>query len=79
MDSKILQRNGRMLEDTLEYHTDTSEVGRLAQRAGVKKLVLTHMVPPPGNFIITSAFKKSVSEFYTGELVLGKDLLHLEL
>lgn len=79
MDSEILQRNGRMLEDTLEYHTDTSEVGKLAQRSGVKKLVLTHMVPPPRNFFIGSAFKRSVSEFYNGELILGKDLLHLEL
>jgi ribonuclease Z len=79
MDDERSQRGGEMLEDTLDYHTDTSELGKLAQRAGVKKLVLTHLVPPPRNFFIKRTFKKGVGEFYKGELIVGEDRMHLEL
>jgi ribonuclease Z len=78
-DGENFHRGGKMLEDTLSYQTDAPELGKLAQRAGVKKLVLTHLVPPPRNFIVTRAFKKSVAEFYKGDLIVGEDLMHLEL
>jgi ribonuclease Z len=78
-DAENFQRGGSMLEDTLSYQTDAPGLGKLAQRAGVKKLVLTHLVPPPRNFIVTRAFKKSVGEFYKGELLVGEDHMHLEL
>jgi ribonuclease Z len=78
-DAENFQRGGKMLEDTLSYQTDAPELGKLAQRAGVKKLVLTHLVPPPRNFIVTRAFKNSVGEHYKGELIVGEDHMHLEL
>jgi ribonuclease Z len=79
MDSERFQRGGEMLEDTLNYQTDTGELGKLAQRAGVKRLVLTHLVPPPRNFLIRTTFKKGVGEFYKAELIVGEDRMHLEL
>ena len=79
IDGKPMQRAGRMLEDTLNYQTDTTELGKLAQRSGVRRLVLTHLVPPPRYFFMRRAFKKSVSEFYKGELILGEDYMHLEI
>ena len=79
MDNERSQRGGEMLEDTLNYQTDTTELGKLAQRAGVKKLVLTHLVPPPRNFLIKRTFKKGVGEFYKGELIVGEGRMHLEL
>ena len=79
MDNKRQQRGGEMLEDTLTYHTDTGELGKMAQKAGVKKLVLTHLVPPVRNFLIKRTFEKGVGEFYKGELIVGEDRMHLEL
>jgi ribonuclease Z len=79
MDDAQLQRRGRMLEDTLSYHIDTAELGQLAQRAGVKKLVLTHLVPPPRFFPVKRAFKKSAGEYYKGSLIMGEDGMRLEL
>jgi len=79
MDDERFQRSAKMVEDTLDYHTDTGELGKLAQRAGVKKLVLTHLVPPPRNFLIRRTFEKGVGEFYKGELIVGEDSMHLEL
>ena len=61
------------------FQTGAPELGKLAQEAGVKKLVLTHLVPPPRNFIVTRAFKKSVGQHYKGELIVGEDQMHLEL
>jgi len=79
MDNKNLQRMGEMLEDTLSYHIDAAELGKLAERAHVKRLVLTHLVPPPRNFCLKRALRKNVGEFYKGELILGEDRMHLEL
>jgi ribonuclease Z len=78
-DAENFQRSGKMLEDTLSYHIDAPELGKMAQRAGVKKLILTHLVPPPRNFLVKRAFKNSVGEFYKGELIIGEDHMHLEL
>ena len=78
-DAENFQRGGKMLEDTLSYQTGAPELGKLAQKAGVKKLVLTHLVPPPRNFVVTRTFKKSVGEFYKGELIVGEDHMHMEL
>jgi hypothetical protein len=41
--------------------------------------VLTHLVPPPRNFLIKRGFKKGVGKFYKGELIVGEDRMHLEL
>lgn len=79
MDEKNFKRTGEMLEDTLSYHIDTAELGKLAQRAGVKRLVLTHLVPPPRNVLLKRSFEKSVGEFYKGDIIVGKDCMHLEL
>jgi ribonuclease Z len=78
-DAENFQRSGKMIEDTLSYHIDGPELGKLAQRAGVKKLVLTHLVPPPRNFVVTRAIKNSVGQFYKGELIVGEDHMHMEL
>ncbi|MFG2961208.1 MBL fold metallo-hydrolase [Streptomyces sp. NPDC048291] len=39
---------GTAFEAIFEYHADTVALGAMAERAGVRYLVLTHMIPPPG-------------------------------
>jgi ribonuclease Z len=55
------------------YHADAVDLGGLAQRAGVGRLVLTHLAPPP-----TDGYEPFVDEVrqggFTGELVVGPDL-----
>ena len=79
MDGRNFQRTGEMLEDTLDYFIDTAELGKLAQRARVKRLVLSHLIPPPRNFLFRRSFKKGVEEFYEGKLIVGEDRMHLKL
>ncbi len=53
------------------YHSSPEEVGDVAQKAGVKLLVLTHLVP--GNE--DKAILERVSKKFSGKVVAGKDLM----
>jgi len=70
----------RMSEQTVrnikDYHTSPEDVGRVANKAGVKKLVLTHFVPPVFD---EEKLKGRISEYFSGEIIVGKDLMSLEL
>lgn len=62
-----------MLQDILDYHSDVTDAARTAARAGVKRLVLTHMVPPPA----PEQYPEWIAiagEHFDGEIVLGDDL-----
>ena len=70
----------RMTKETLEniadYHTFPKEVGEVAKEALVEKLILTHFVPPVFD---EKNLKADVEEVYKGEIVIGKDLLSIEI
>ncbi len=54
-----------------QYHCTPEQAAELATRAGVKKLVFTHIIPPEGGEEIVRRARK----IFSGEIVLGKDLL----
>lgn len=56
------------------YHTSAEEAGTIAARAGVKTLVLTHLIP--GNADAT--FRERAARTFHGTIVVGNDLLRLE-
>jgi ribonuclease Z len=67
-------RRAEMGTEMLEYHADRMEVARIAQEAGVKKLVLTHLVPSiPPDEAIENVFVKGMDEIYQGEIIAGRD------
>lgn len=53
----------------------SGQVGKIAARADVKKLVLTHLSPMPPELL--AAMVADVRRDYSGALVLGEDLLRL--
>jgi ribonuclease Z len=55
------------------YHTSAEEAGELATRAGVRTLVLTHLIP--GNADAT--FRERAARTFKGEIIVGKDLLRV--
>jgi ribonuclease BN (tRNA processing enzyme) len=63
-----------MREHLLRSHTATADVGRIAAAAGVKTLVLTHLVPDRLD-IAASAWMAGVREHFQGEVVVGHDLM----
>ncbi|MGA4637638.1 MBL fold metallo-hydrolase [Pseudomonas solani] len=66
-------------ERVLDYHADTLELARLAQKAGVRHLVLTHLIPSPTNFLSRRLFLSGMADLYSGDLTLGDDAMELRL
>ena len=70
----------RMTKETLEnvadYHTLPKEVGEIAKEALVEKLILTHFVPPVFD---EDQLKTEVGQAYKGDIVIGQDLLVIEV
>ncbi len=53
------------------YHTSADEVGQIAAVAGVKLLVLTHVIPGDGEQTIL----ERAAKYFKGKIVVGKDLM----
>ena len=56
------------------YHTTAAEAGELAAAAGVRTLVLTHLIPANGG----DAFREQAAQKFKGTIVVGRDLLRIE-
>ena len=58
-----------------DYHADTRLIGKQAHELGVSKLVLTHLIPAPGNDAERQVFVDEVrSGGYQGDLIVADDL-----
>lgn len=66
-------------EHLLASHTATEDVGRVAQAAGVKKLVLTHLVPGDDPSITDEMWIEGARKHYAGPIIVARDLMELEL
>ncbi len=62
-----------LMQHLLNAHTRVEEVGGIAEAAGVKKLVLSHIVP--GN--ATREQLLPAGKGFSGELVIGRDLMQI--
>lgn len=69
----------KQLADHLEHeHLSPEEVGKLATRSGAKTVILTHIVTPPGRDA-TEQLESSVKKWFSGRVIVGKDLLKYDL
>jgi ribonuclease Z len=66
------------LTDVLDYHSSVPEAAGTAARAGVRTLVLTHLVPAPAPGTEQEWLDQASARF-TGEVVLAADLLTLDV
>lgn len=55
-------------------HTPSEDVGRIAQEAGVKTLVLSHLTPASDS-IDDETWRAPVAKYFKGEIIVGKDLM----
>lgn len=56
------------------YHTSAEEAGEVAERAGVRTLVLTHLIPADAD----ATFRERASKAFHGRIIVGSDLLLIE-
>ncbi len=61
-------------KDISKYHSDTIELAKMATRAGVKRLILTHLVPAiPTNEKLRDDFSAGMKEEFKNELLVACD------
>jgi ribonuclease Z len=65
------------LTDVLDYHSSVEDAAATASRAGVRTLVLTHLVPAPAPGTEQEWLDRAAAHF-DGEVVLATDLATIE-
>lgn len=68
-----------LLRDATEYHSPTEDVAAMARDAGVKRLVLSHLIPavPPSAEDAKAAFMAGMDEIFAGPIEMGYDLMRI--
>lgn len=61
----------------LASHTTAEDAGRIAQAAGVKLLVLSHLVPADDATITDEMWTRAARVHFRGPVIVGKDLLEI--
>jgi ribonuclease BN (tRNA processing enzyme) len=61
----------------VDSHTAVEEVGRIAQEAGVKTLVLSHFVPAENPPVSDEQWLHGAGVHFRGRIVVGRDLMEL--
>lgn len=69
-------RSAETVANVAGYHTLSSEVGKIAAEAEAACLALTHFVPPACD---RQALLDEVAADFTGPLVLGEDLMRIDI
>lgn len=66
-------------ERTIPYHADNLALAKQAQEAGVKHLLLTHLIPYPDSFVVRQMYTEGMAEHYKGKLTVAQDGMTLVL
>src|ERR1700732_3892286 len=76
--SEIAKGRPVKFEDVMAHmnadHTPVEDVGRIAQEAGVKILVLSHLVPATDG-ITDDTWRAAAAKYFKGEIIVGEDLM----
>jgi ribonuclease Z len=72
-------RVAKIMADIRDYHSSPREAAGAANAAGVKLLVLTHLVPPPTNRVAERIFTRGIGEVRKDGWLLGRDGLLIAL
>ncbi|MFK0570330.1 MBL fold metallo-hydrolase [Endozoicomonas sp.] len=67
------------IESIISYHSSTIDIARMAQKANVNKLVLTHLIPGPSNWIAKKMFVGGMDVYFEGDIVIAEDKMHIHL
>lgn len=67
------------LDHMLQSHTDVTEVGPIAERAGVDTLVLSHICPADRTKVSPAQWRRRAGRGFSGRVVAGEDLQEIPL
>ena len=70
--------NAKTLKQSIvSHHTTAEDAGRAAQAAGVKTLVLSHLVPAEDPAVTDQMWIDAARTHFRGTVIVGKDLLEI--
>lgn len=70
--------NGEALvRSVLSHHTSAEQAGEVAAAAGVKMLVLSHLVPAEDPSVPDEEWVAAARRHYAGPIVIGRDLMEI--
>ena len=65
----------RLKQFLMEGHTSAEDCGRIAAEAGVKTLVLSHLLPGDDTELADELWRAEAAKHFRGEIVVGRDLM----
>ena len=77
---QLIQQEGgkkQLREHLLAAHTSTEDVSKIAAQAGVKTLVLSHLVPGDDASITDEQWSEGARKYFKGRIIVGKDLMEI--
>ncbi len=81
IDALVIRRDNapKLKASILSHHTLAEDVGKIAAQAKPKTLVLNHFVPADDESITDEMWTKAVRTNFSGNIIVGKDMLQLPL
>ena len=70
------EKNG-FIKHIKEQHLTPQDVGEMAQKAGVKKVILSHLAPTIYPNDKYERWKDLTKKFFSGEVVVAEDLMRI--
>jgi ribonuclease BN (tRNA processing enzyme) len=67
----------RLKQSIVSHHTSAEDAGRIAKAAGVKRLVLSHLVPSDDPAVTDQLWIDAAHKHFQGSVIVGKDLLEI--
>jgi ribonuclease BN (tRNA processing enzyme) len=74
---KRVSNAATLREHLLASHTVTEDVGKVAAAAGVKMLVLSHLVPSDDTALTDDMWIEGVRKHFGGQVIVGRDMLEI--
>jgi len=77
---RIVARNpnaSTLKKHLLDSHTAAEDCGKVAAAAGVKTLVLSHLVPGGDSTITVQMWVDAASKYFGGHVIVGNDLMEI--
>lgn len=69
----------KLIASIKSHHTSAEDVGRIANAASVKNLILNHFVPPDDKSLTDQTWLEAVKSTFSGNIIIGKDLSQFEI
>ncbi len=79
LDAKHKPKTAQIMRDIQNYHSSPEQAADAARKAGVRELVLSHIVPPLPSSYFYAAFLGDAATHYSGPIIVGEDGMFFSL